>query len=467
MIIKCEVEEVVVGDFYVAYSARSKKLSSKGLGGVVVNVKSKTDTSVTVSFFDNNVKKQTVTMLNVNTRKDCFLVPFNNDLVCQLDIEFDKDTKFIQPRLSRRMLGLESTKISNVNFMGSGLLKDDYSPMCVISGDTDDGRCSYFCTGQLIITTPLANTVVSKDCVEAEARKELKRKILALKEGGVRLVRGKQGGENNLESLAEARVEVMKYQKRYKRSCCVYSNVYILNDSIKSEPMNAICHSDTAVRDFKDRRYIISGVTQDQGSNASKEASAIWLDFLANRSPVADVFITKDVKDMIKNGAVFDCRYPSNAVQFALIATRQPWEYAARVGTFKMLRELIPERYAFLISHYASGDIKDGINWSNLSSGHSLFNGAYLDKNTIINFVYGGFDQVNKPFNEVQSYNGVFGLFGRLNREESWLKDELGEFKAINKSANPFEIPKPKVEQAIEYAVATYKKLIKLIGDEE
>ena len=466
MIIKCEVSDIIVGDFYVAYSARSRKLSSKGSGGVIVNVKSKTDTSVTVTFFDNNVKKQTVTMLNVNTRKDCFLVPFNNDLVGQVKMEFDKYTKFTQPKLTDRMLGLETTKLTNMRVMGSGLLTYEYNTMYVISGDTDDGRCSYFCTGQLTITTPLANTVVSKDCVEAKARKELKRKILALKEGGVRLVRGKLGGENNLDSLAEARVEVMKHQKKYKKSCCVYSNVYIFGDSIKSEPMHAICHSDTSVRDFKDRRYIISGVTQDQGSNASKEASEVWLNFLANRSPVAEVFITKDVKDMIKNGAVFDCRYPSNAVQFALIATRQPWEYAARVEAFKVLKELIPERYAFLISHYASGSVKDGINWSNLSSGHSLFNGAHLDKNTIVNFVHGGFAQVNLPFNEVQSYNGVFNLFGKVNYEESWLKDELGEFKSINKSSNPFEIPKPKVEQAIEYAVATYKKLIKLIGDE-
>ena len=466
MIIKCEVEDIIVGDFYVAYSARSRKLSSKGLGGVIVNVKSKTDTSVTVTFFDNNVKKQTVTMLNVNTRKDCFLVPFNDDLIGQVKMEFDRDTKYMQPKLTDRMLGLETTKLDNIGVMGSGLLIEEYLPMCVISGDTDDGKCSYFCTGQLTITTPLANTVVSKDSVEAEVRRELKRKILALKEGGVRLVRGKQGGENSLESLVGARAEVMSYQKKHKRSCCVYSNVYIIDDSIKSEPMHAICHACTAVNDFKDRRYIISSVVQDQDFNASKEASEIWLDFLANRSPVADVFITKDVKDMIKNGAVFDCRYPSNAVQFALIATRQPWEYAARVETFKVLKELIPERYAFLISHYASGSIKDGINWRNLSSGHSLFNGAHLDKNTIVNFVHGGFAQVNLPFNEVQRYNGVFNLFGKVNYEESWLKDELGEFKSINKSSNPFEIPKPKVEQAIEYAVATYKKLIKLIGDE-
>lgn len=89
----------------------------------------------------------------------------------------------------------------------------------------------------------------------------------------------------------------------------------------------------------------------------SHEEAVVYFDWLANRSPWKDVFVTKDPEDIIKKGWVVSTDFPDNLVASALIATRFVTESYTPIilGRYKVYKDILSlgfnELEAFLFSY--------------------------------------------------------------------------------------------------------------------
>jgi len=141
--------------------------------------------------------------------------------------------------------------------------------------------------------------------------------------------------------------------------------------------------------------YLLSSV---QHLLAGKADVIKYFDWLANRSPWADVFVTKDPEDIIKNGWVVDPKFPANFVTSALIATRFVTESYTDViyKRFKVYKDILAmgfkEQEAFLFSYYFNRS-KDGksfpVTFTPVSSGHTVIGLDNATESYCRNFLLG------------------------------------------------------------------------------
>lgn len=93
-----------------------------------------------------------------------------------------------------------------------------------------------------------------------------------------------------------------------------------------------------------------------QPLQTSKEGALNFFDYLFNRSPFAEVFITKDPVDAMKNGIVANTDLPENLVLSAFVASRFPTESYVKdmKERFRVWEEIkafgFSENFAFIFS---------------------------------------------------------------------------------------------------------------------
>lgn len=99
-------------------------------------------------------------------------------------------------------------------------------------------------------------------------------------------------------------------------------------------------------------RYIILHL-QEKRPELTEEMELSYLDYLFNRSPLKDMYITKDPKWALETGNVFvDADVPGNMMMQAMISVRHLWEANYKVWTWHHLCEAgVNEDLAYLIGH--------------------------------------------------------------------------------------------------------------------
>lgn len=78
-----------------------------------------------------------------------------------------------------------------------------------------------------------------------------------------------------------------------------------------------------------------------------------YFDWLINRSPFHTAFPEQSLKRAVTEAIIVDCNTPANLLLAALIASRQPHEYATNVAIMqKLVRLGVPENMAFMASYF-------------------------------------------------------------------------------------------------------------------
>lgn len=134
-------------------------------------------------------------------------------------------------------------------------------------------------------------------------------------------------------------------------------------------------------------------------------------DWLANRSPWSDSFISKDADEVMKTGwMVLQTSLPNNYVMGGLITTRNMWETTYIMsGMAQLVQEGCDENLAWLIANFTGcGISKDRqISFRNYPiNGHTALDGMLIYRNVISNFFNKKVVKAGPLFIENQMYLG-------------------------------------------------------------
>ena len=135
-----------------------------------------------------------------------------------------------------------------------------------------------------------------------------------------------------------------------------YAAVYVGGD--KSNIYNRWCYSQISMDlgnkeiayfiDYPTSRYPKAGFTPYRTAQ-----HLIYINWLANKSPYAEVFVTKDARDILDNGAIFHTHMPCRWVLQAAIQLRNLWEYPFLCYSWiRMKRDIGPEAAMILAIHF-------------------------------------------------------------------------------------------------------------------
>lgn len=141
-------------------------------------------------------------------------------------------------------------------------------------------------------------------------------------------------------------------------------------------------------------KYVLSAVMYP---HMDKDDVPVFIDWLVNRSPWAEVFVDKDVNSILKYGYLVNADFPTRFIASAMIASRflsESYSGDTFESRCKVWRELLDmgctENEAFMFAHMydaTSTKVLYPITASRLSSGHSTFLGFGYQEGYVRNFL--------------------------------------------------------------------------------
>jgi hypothetical protein len=123
-------------------------------------------------------------------------------------------------------------------------------------------------------------------------------------------------------------------------------------------------------------RYIIVYIRDVK--DLTEEVQIAHLDYLFNRSPLKDVYISKDAAQAYKDGyVIMDCDQPGNYMMLGMISVRHIWEANYKVRTWhKMVQAGVNEDLAYIIGHGLFNMTEDRVEFL----GDNSHSGLYIDQ---------------------------------------------------------------------------------------
>ncbi len=216
---------------------------------------------------------------------------------------------------------------------------------------------------------------------------------------------------------------------------------------------------------------VISGLQPKyKGNLIDKEEGVAFLDWLLNRSPYSEVFVTKSAKDAIKNSCIIaDSNYPSNLLAAGLVASRRLWEYSEIVIVwYDLVKAGMNEDLAYWVAHKAQcrSDRTGNIGFTGCQSGHCSMNPDLFDREALKAWLNHKVVNPNQTYSQSTRYNyydRMYSNLGKLKGEGYWVEppeDSIGYWldknfdpkKKDGVNNNPFVKALPKAEGACRYA---------------
>lgn len=188
-------------------------------------------------------------------------------------------------------------------------------------------------------------------------------------------------------------------------------------------------------------KFIINGLQdgEEYGDNIGrilpKEVELWYLDWLLNRSPYADAFITKDAEKALETRIVVSSGdHPGNYVGGSIVSLRLLWEhtYAAQAA-YDLHKAGVHEDVAFLLGHTVSVERKitpdSPTEWTNNTSWHSS-----IDVGTM------GFKGVKKFMaHEPTTKTGIYAKQGQFSGYSAMYRSADTSLTAYIRANFPYE----------------------------
>lgn len=226
--------------------------------------------------------------------------------------------------------------------------------------------------------------------------------------------------------------------------------------------------------------YIITGLQEgsDYGDNPGrvldKEVEVWFLDYILNRSPYADTFVTKDAEEALEERLVVSSTdHEGCLVGGAIVALRRLWEhvYVAH-SAYDLVQAGVNEDLAFILGHciQAPSEIESNtiVSWTADLNWHTSIDPSYMGFGAVKNFMQHKVLTKNGTYFNTGRYRGYSAMYGSGNPsifDYIHAKFPCHLYKDNKKvqGNNPFAASKPK---AIGLGkTAPYSKAIEVMAE--
>ena len=390
---KLKTDGLEVGALYIAYSARSKMLSSNGPCGVFVKVLDVNAQGVSVDIIGTG---KTMVLKNLDTRQDAWMYsPF--------DVEMEVNVKPVNgqwPQLSERMVK-EGWNNKKIPFISTELYEnknDAVGDLTYLLRHRDENQ---------VINNIRLNWVSPSLPPEWRIPRAQRMGIGAVE---IKLP-PKPVAEQHKGVIEGFAKQLDKLCKGHKSGCVSY--MMVDNEGKEAWHLNEACHYDLKrENNYGKRKYVLStGHLVDPMVTA--DAHYLWIVYLTSYSPYADAFITKDPEFIIKWGYVMDCNVPKRILAGALMATRQVWEHPERaMGFLEIYKQGINIDAAFIFGGWCNAYCEAGMKLSLGTTGHSHDEPNSMSDQCIANFIHHSPQQAGKLYCDDIYYSEGDGVNG-------------------------------------------------------
>lgn len=284
--------------------------------------------------------------------------------------------------------------------------------------------------------------------------------------------------EIDLEAkLEEAKSRLIKeaYWSENASGAFVYAN-----GEICVKP-GTVCHA--FLSRGPDIVYIVTGLQDGEGYGENPgrilahEVEVWYLDYILNRSPYADTFITKDAEKALEERLVVsNTEHADSLTGGAIVALRRLWEhvYVARAA-YDLVQAGLNEDLAFLLGHciQAPSNIKPDttVSWSACLNWHTSIDPNAMGFEAVKKFVDKNFKVTGASYYETGRYRGYSYMYGGNYNQSlhAYVKQQFPyelckETVTAKSSNNPFLAAK-KVGPVGGGKTAPYAKAIEVMAE--
>ena len=151
-----------------------------------------------------------------------------------------------------------------------------------------------------------------------------------------------------------------------------------------------------------------------------------WVDYIINRSPWANCFLTKDVEEGLKTGFYGDVEQPHSRLSCAVIALRQGSEFKSKLDTWKVVKDKgCSENIACFVSAAVNYADVAGFRLDSIDGGHTVWVGTQSVSDIFKFFNEGWHQPADGPFkNNNMRYKIFNSIASQLPQGEafrSWI----------------------------------------------
>lgn len=425
---KLTASKLVVDNVYVAYSSKSKKLSTNGNKGVFVKVKQVKGQDVSVEILGKSGNN--VVIRNVDEREDAFIydpssAPIPVVVKCE---DFNEWPKFTQRMIDQRLNGTEfvfnadELYVNTREGVGEGvtLIRHDAGSINPLTGDTvrDNYRI---------------NWIVPKEAPEWRVPRAQRMGI-----GAVQIPLPPKPVEQGHKEVIEKLQPLLIDMKDGHKDGNNISHFSIKDFKAKDRVRNYVCHAGLRSKDHAEGvDYLITlGVNPSVGGSycnglPSTDGAVDWyITYLTSYSPFASLFLSKDVEQIKETGYVIDASFGGNLVACACYATRMLWETPQRIeGMYALYLAGMAPDVAFIFggqtSIFAKGKMKMGYT----SSGHSHFQNDRASDDCYENFLNHEAYRQGKPYSKGGHNSSTDDMWSKNYGERSPIYEKLYKLK--------------------------------------
>jgi hypothetical protein len=243
-----------------------------------------------------------------------------------------------------------------------------------------------------------------------------------------------------------------------------------------------VCHNHMHNDGFK---FVINGLqigtayTCTMGRPLSKEVELWFVDYILNRSPYSETFVSKDAAECLQEQMTISSGdHPSNLLVAGLVALRRLWEYTTVVSVaYSLVQHGVNEDLAFVLGHLAQvvEDPKPTsiLQWTACKAGHCSLNPAWMDFKVLKNFLEHSPKKLNPLWSAGHGdYHGYDEMYGKAvdhrNNIYEYVKKnfpyDLYSGKPAVFNTNPFAASLPKANEG-KGKGAQYDKAISVMAE--
>jgi hypothetical protein len=195
--------------------------------------------------------------------------------------------------------------------------------------------------------------------------------------------------------------------------------VFEKEDSKPKFSSTQVCHA--GLNDIRGSKRVVNALMSGQGYATGrvlgKDVELWFVDYILNRSPYAETFITKDAaKALEQKYTVSSGDHPANLMAAGMVALRRLWEYTyVAKAAFDLAQQGVNEDLAFLLGHLIASSDNPGpqsaASWDGFAAGHCSINPGHMDWKACKNFLEHKITKPNGLFSAGDRYDGYDSMF--------------------------------------------------------
>lgn len=406
---KSVVANLEVDGLYVAFSAKSKMLSSNGSKGVFVLVKEVLGKDVKVYIPSLN---KTMVLKRLDERQDAWMYKPDDSLKVLVK---GAQKAALFPKFTQRMVDTFEGK--EISFKPDALYKHERE-------GEGNGQHFYRFRGEDDKMNTFNFAWIAPNTVPEWRIPRAQRMGIGAVEVALPPKPVSAEEETLIEFLGAA---IKEFNEKKKDNPCASFSMISENGKVIDDDYHGACHAD--LMRHNGVHYVLSNICRRD--NMKDEAlHKKYITYLTTESPFKEAFLVKNADWIWENGYLLTGNVSAQMLCGACIATRQAWEYPQYIEAWMGLAEQgIPLNAAYIFGSYAVKDRGGKFAFGSSGTGHTVFSLGGMEEEAVINFLDCKPVKENKnPHKENPRYDGVNTMWGKINGKQA---NVFGKLRSI------------------------------------